>query len=82
MTVAEENLRECLLNLQPLELLGMRLLKASHVGSLSPQIPRDQVQSAVQEIINYTKACQHLTYRLSQLTPISLRNVDIPEFAL
>ncbi len=81
---AEETLRACLLQLQPLELLGMTLLKAAGVGQLplNQQIPRTELQSAVLEIINYTTTCQKIAQQLNQLTPIPLITGDIPEFAL
>lgn len=81
---ADAKLRACLLELQPLELSGMRLLKASPVGQspLSAQIPRPQLQTAVTEIIDYTTTCQKIAQRLTKLTPIPLRNVELSEFAL
>jgi hypothetical protein len=79
---AEENLRACLLDLQPLELLSMRLLKAPDAGQSPDQIPREQLQSAVLEVIAYTENCAQLAHRINQLAPIPIRHIDIPEFAL
>lgn len=81
MTV--DTLRDCLLNLPELELLGMKLLQDSpHVGFFPSDVPRDTLKTAVVEIIDYGKCCQRVAQGLSELTPISLRGVDLWEYAL
>ncbi len=78
-----ETLRECLLNLPPLELLGMTLLQNSpHAGFFPSDVPRETLKSAVVEMIDYGEQCRSIAQRLSKLTPIPLIGVDLWEFAL
>jgi len=81
--MAAENLRECLLNLPPLELLGMKLLQDSpHAGFFPSDVPRETLKAAVVEMIDYGARCQTAAQRLSKLTPVPLNTIDILEFVL
>lgn len=78
-----ETLRKCLLNLPPLELLGMTLLQNSpHAGFFPSDVPREALKSAVVEMIDYGEQCRSAAQRLSKLTPIPLTGVDLWEFVL
>ena len=78
-----ETLRDCLLNLPPLELLGMKLLQDSpHAGLFPLDVPRETLKSAVVEMIDYGERCQHAAQRLSKLTPVPVTGVDVWEYAL
>ena len=78
-----ETLRDCLLNLPSLELLGMRLLQdISHAGFFPSDVPRETLKSAVVEMIDYGERCQHAAYRLSKLTPVPIIGVEVWEYAL
>ena len=78
-----ENLRDCLLNLPPLELLGMKLLHDSpHAGFFPSDVPRETLKTAVVEMIDYGERCQSAAQRLSKLTPIPLTTINILEFGL
>ena len=83
MTGAELNyLRDCLLNLPPLELLGMKLLQDSpHAGFFPSDVPRETLKAAVIEVIDYGERCQEAARRLSGLKPVPL-TIEFPEFAL
>jgi hypothetical protein len=81
--ITVDDLRDCLLNLPTLELLGMKLLQDSpHVGFFPSDVPRDTLKTAVVEIIDYGERCQRVAQRLSNLIPIPLMNVDLWEYAL
>lgn len=76
-------LRDCLAAIAPVDLLGMRLLKACPQPGLYPaDIPRDTLKEAVSEIVEYTGRCIAVAQRLSHLTPIPLTTIDILEFGL
>lgn len=78
-----ETLRECLLNLPPLELLGMTLLQNSpHAGFFPSDVPRETLKTAVVEMIDYGEQCRSVAQRLSKLTPIPITGVDLWEFVL
>mgnify|MGYP005847750443 CR=1 FL=1 len=78
-----ETLRECLLNLPPLELLGMKLLQDSpHAGFFPSDVPRQTLKSAVVEMIDYGERCQSTAGRLSKLTPVPITGIDLWEYAL
>ena len=78
-----ETLRDCLLNLPPLELLGMKLLQDNpHAGFFPSDVPRETLKSAVVEMIDYGEQCQQAAQRLSKLTPVPVTGVDVWEYAL
>ena len=78
-----ETLRDCLLSLPPLELLGMKLLQdAPHAGLFPSDVPRETLQSAVVELIDYGERCQSVAQRLSRLAPMPVVGVELWEFAL
>ena len=78
-----DTLRDCLAAVEPVDLLGMRLLKACPQPGLYPtDIPRETLKEAVSEITAYTGRCMAAARRLSHLTPIPLTTVDILEFGL
>jgi hypothetical protein len=83
VTITVESLRVCLAAIEPVDLLGMRLLKACPQPGLYPtDIPRETLKEAVAEITEYTGRCMAAAQRLSHLTPISLTTIDILEFGL
>jgi len=81
MTVNQ--LRDCLLNLPPLELLGMTLLQSTpHTGFFPSDVPRETLKTAVVEMIDYGERCQSTAQRLSKLTPVPITTIDLWEYAL
>lgn len=72
-------LRDCLADIAPVDLLGMRLLRACPQPA---DLPRETLTQAVVEMIEYTGRCQAAAQRLSQLAPIPLITVAIPEYGL
>lgn len=81
MTV--ESLRDCLAATAPVDLLGMRLLKACPQPGLYPtDLPRETLKKAVSEIVDYTGRCAAAARRLSHLAPIPLTTIPILEFGL
>ena len=81
MTV--ETLRDCLAATAPVDLLGMRLLKACPQPGLYPtDLPRETLKEAVSEIVDYTGRCAAAARRLSHLAPIPLTTLPILEFGL
>lgn len=81
MTV--ESLRDCLAATAPVDLLGMRLLKACPQPGLYPtDLPRETLKAAVSEIVDYTGRCAAAARRLSHLAPIPLTTIPILEFGL
>ena len=74
------DLRDVLLGLPELSLIGTRLLEAS-TGFFPVDVPRDTLREAVVEMVAYTESCQSAARRLRDLTPIPL-DVEIPEYAL
>lgn len=83
-TISLTDLTDCLTNIEPVELKGMRLLKAhsSSAGFFPDKIPRTEVKEAVVELVNYTQECQKVTHRLCQLMPIPLLNLEQLEFGI
>ena len=78
-----ENLRDCLLGLPPVELLGMTLLQDTpHAGFFPQDVPREALKAAVVEIIDYGERCQRAAQRLSKLAPVPLLKIDPWEYAL
>ena len=81
MTV--EILRDCLAATAPVDLLGMRLLKACPQPGLYPtDLPRETLKEAVSEIVDYTGRCAAAARRLSHLAPIPLTTLACLEFGL
>ncbi|MBZ0292439.1 MAG: hypothetical protein K8L99_07700 [Anaerolineae bacterium] len=81
MTV--ETLRDCLAATDPVNLLGMRLLKTCPQTGLYPtDLPRETLKEAVSEIVDYTGRCTAAARRLSHLAPIPLTTLPILEFGL
>lgn len=81
MTV--ESLRNCLAATAPVDLLGMRLLKACPQRGLYPtDLPRETLKAAVSEIVDYTGRCAAAARRLSHLAPIPLTTLACLEFGL
>ena len=78
-----QNLRDCLLGLPPVELLGMKLLHDTpHAGFFPSAVPRETLKAAVVEIVDYGERCQHAAHRLSKLAPIPVTGIDLWEYAL
>jgi hypothetical protein len=77
--MTSELLRDCLAGAVPVDLRGMRLLKACPQPA---DLPRETLTQAVIEIIEYTGRCQVAAHLLSQLAPIPLIAVAIPEYGL
>ena len=80
------SLRDCLTKIEPVQLLGMELLKQH---SSNPQrqwfpvgIPRNQLVDAVTELVGYTRRCAYAAEQISQLTSVPLTSVIIVEFGL
>lgn len=83
VTITVESLRDCLAAIEPIDLLGMRLLKACPQPGLYPtDIPRETLKEAVTEITEYTGRCMAAARQLSHLTPIPLTTINILEFGL
>ncbi len=76
-------LRDCLAATAPVDLLGMRLLKACPQPGLYPiDLPRETLKEAVSEIVEYTGGCAAAARRLSCLAPIPLTTIACLEFGL
>jgi hypothetical protein len=82
--ISLETLTECLASVEPVDLQGMRLLKACPIATgLFPQnVPRATVKEAVIELVQYTERCNATARRLNNLAPIALLNVEQLEFGL
>lgn len=70
--ISLKTLVENLSGVEPLELEGMRLLKAHSGNSLMPELPREQIKSAMVEVIEYTGRCRATARRLKKATAIPL----------
>jgi hypothetical protein len=82
-SMTAEHLRACLVATGPVDLLGMRLLRACPQPGLFPaDLPRETLKEAVSEIVDYTGRCAAAARRLSQLGPFPLTTVQIVEFGL
>lgn len=78
-----ETLRDCLAAADPVDLQGMRLLKACPQPGLYPtDLPRETLTAAVAEIVDYTGRCTETARRLSHLAPIPLLTIDVLEYGL
>jgi hypothetical protein len=80
------SLRDCLTQIEPVQLLGMELLKQH---STHPQrqwfpagIPRKQMVDAVTELVGYTRRCAYAAEQISQLTSVPLTFISIVEFGI
>ncbi len=80
------SLRDCLTQIEPVQLLGMELLKQH---SAHPQrqwfpagIPRNQMVDAVTELVGYTRRCAYAAGQISQLTSVPLTFISIVEFGI
>lgn len=81
--MAAATLRDCLLNLPPLELVGMKLLQDSpHARFFPAEVPRETLKIAVVEMIDYGERCQTAAQRLCKLTPVPITGIDLWEYAL
>ncbi len=81
--ITVESLRDCLAATAPVDLLGMRLLKACPQPGLYPtDLPRETLKAAVSEIVDYTGRCAAAARRLSHLAPIPLTTIACLEFGL
>jgi len=74
------DLRDVLLGLPELALIGTGLLAAS-TGFFPVDVPRATLREAVVEMVAYTESCQSAARRLRHLTPIPLP-IDLPAYAL
>lgn len=77
-------LRACLVQLPPVELKGMVLLRQHHpAGQFFPTgLPRTVVAEAVAEIVGYTQRCQRTAQQLASLTAIPLTAFAVVEYGL
>lgn len=82
MNMTHLDLCACLTAIAPVELLGMTLLRQGSPHLLPSDIPRNVMRDAVTEIIAYTGRCTAAAQRLSNLAPIPLLHVAIPEFGI
>lgn len=80
------SLRDCLAQIEPVQLLGMELLKqhsAYPQGHWFPAgIPRNQLVDAVTELVGYTRRCAYAAEQISQLTSVPLTSISIIEYGL
>ncbi len=80
------SLRDCLAHIEPVQLLGMELLKqhsAHPQGHWFPAgIPRKQMVEAVTELVGYTCRCAYAAEQIRQMTSVPLVSVIIVEFGL
>lgn len=79
-SISAEALRNTLAKVEPVDLLGLRLLEA-HPNPTTASIPREMLKEAVSELIAYTQACHDVARNLRQLKPIPL-NIAIWEYGL
>ncbi len=81
--ITVESLRDCLAATAPVDLLGMRLLRACPQPHAYPtDLPRETLKAAVSEIVDYTGRCAAAARRLSHLAPIPLTTIACLEFGL
>ena len=82
LALTHDDLRACLAVTPPVELLGMTLLKQGNPRLHPVDIPRDTLREAATELIAYTGRCSAAVHRLSNLAPVPLMHISIPEFGL
>ena len=76
-------LHDSLASIEPVNLQGMRLLKAHPSTGLYPRnLARDVIKSAVIELVQYTERCNATAHRLRNLSPIPLTTIPIIEYGL
>lgn len=76
-------LRECLLDIEQVELKAMRLLQGQpQLTTGGGQVPRDQLIDAVTEIVEYTNRCANAAHQLADLAPMPILTVSMMEFGL
>jgi len=84
-TISSDALRDCLAELQPVQLKGMELLQASRptIGLLpdTADIPRETLRDAVVELIAYTDGCSRAIQRLRDVPPVPI-GFPVVEWAL
>lgn len=82
--ISLETLHDCLASVEPVDLQGMRLLKArpSSTGLFPQNVPRELIKEAVIELVQYTERCNATARRLRNLAPIPLTNLSVIEFGL
>ena len=80
--LTHDDLCACLTAADPVELLGMTLLRQGSPQLLPSNVPRDVLREAVTEIVAYTWRCVAASDRLSSLAPVPLLHVVIVEFGL
>lgn len=82
--ISLETLQECLVSIEPVDLQGMRLLKACPTATgLFPQdVARATVKEAVIELVQYTERCNATVHRLRNLAPIPLTKLALIEYGL
>ena len=82
--ISLETLQDCLASIEPVDLQGMRLLKACPTATgLFPQnVPRATIKEAVIELVQYTERCNAVAHRLRNLAPIPLTNLALIEYGL
>ena len=82
--ISFETLHDCLASVEPVDLQGMRLLKACPTATgLFPQnVPRATVKEAVIELVHYTERCNSVARRLRNLSPIPLMTIEQIEYGL
>ena len=78
-----EHLHDCLASVEPVDLQGMRLLKAhSNTGLFPTNVPRETVKKAVIELVQYTERCSTTARRLRNLSPVPLLTIEQLEYGL
>lgn len=80
--ISLETLTDCLASIEPVDLVGMRLLKArpTPTGLFPQNVPRASIKEAVIELVQYTESCNATARRLSNLAPIPLIGIQMIEF--
>lgn len=82
--ISLETLTDCLASIEPVDLAGMRLLKAcpTPTGLFPQNVPRASIKEAVIELVQYTETCNATARRLRNLTPIPLLTIEQIEYGL
>ena len=76
-------LHDCLQALKPVNLLGTELMQRHSPTSLRPAgIPRDQLVTAVTELVDYSGRCADVLTRLTRLHAVPLRDIMTLEYGL